>query len=1274
MNTTVTKVKTNFSADSRSFGFAADCVIPARKRMKLVITSTGGPSARIHATVYDGDDIGHETIGRPDDGEYFITGTDGSATWEFPAEDYAGGYLKWRIWPVAAGDSGRSFHITEEIHENGVAIRSTTLVGTIPDQFIVDAPFLDGVQIVRETTYLASEGDPPHRARRTTRPRPEIEFRFGSSGEAVRDLQRKLATLHECNADHLPFYTGSCDGFYNRGMEKAVRDFKMKSAPGAVDDVCDAKTWHKIDEEAGSVFAEVWQFEFEALHGACPDHAKPVEESHLTRKVHAAEMAGLAFSGGGIRSATFNLGILQALAELNLLRDFHYLSTVSGGGYIGAWFSKWLARMHGDIETMEKRLSTTGSTGTGKREPEEIRFLRQYSNYLTAKTGFFSADTWSVLSTYVRNTLLNLTILVSIIGAALVIPRVMVLGVAMVNPDPAAILAFGVVTSKEIGLVAMVSVLWSVFWIAVGISARPDPARPSWITNQSQGSVIRRIVLPLMLAATLGSIALWDMRAPIAQAWTTLWATSAQEATVSAAQQATVAVALPAPPGDTPRLAAAKSIGKWLIIPGLLYFTAWVMGWILAQTYNLASMHGKKPEKTTWLALAREAMKHLKEAGGHFLCAVGALAVGSLLVILTTVAFAKIKSPPDAHHDPVAVHVLAFGMPLLLILFGITMILSVGLVGRMYSEKSREWWSRQGAWTTIFVMGWLGLASVSLYAPGLLAYAEIKSYGMASTVLGSAWIGSTVAGLLLGSSSATGKHDSRRGLELIAAAAPYIFSVGLLFLVSALVDALTSAAAKSVFDLKTPFAELIFDFNQRTLGSSVTACAVSFAAMLFTALLLAVRVDINKFSLHMMYRNRLVRAYLGASNTDRRPHPFTGFDANDDVNLDQLLKPGTKVQRPYHIVNAALNMVNGKELAWQTRKAGGFTFTPAFCGFELPSMPAPGGAKIADEALRGAYRRTHSYYKCNAKVKKDKAAPGMATMLKTEKKDDDGISLGMALAVSGAAASPNMGYHTSPALAFLMTLFNVRLGRWFANPRHPLGPDKNTTPAFSLKPLFAELFGLTDAKSEHVYLSDGGHFENLGVYELVRRRCRLIVVIDAGADGALDFNDLGNAIRKCATDLRIEIDINVSRIDLLRDAQFSRDHCVAGTIDYSKADGIEAPSGTLLYIKPSLLGSECAELLNYRKTNKAFPHQSTVDQWFDETQFESYRALGYQIGKLALGKAAAKSVVDGGLGHNIKALCQQIDALWNKAQSDDGSGTLHSISPGGDRRLNARRR
>lgn len=1041
-----------------------------------------------------------------------------------------------------------------------------------------------------------------------------IQFKLGDHGDAVRAIQRKLAALDDGRDPALRLFRNCVShGVFDTETEKAVLSYQRRHRLLPATGVCDEVTWRHLDEQAGSVFAEAWQFELDALRGdAPPEQVRPASEAALIERAHGAGMAGLAFSGGGIRSATFNLGILQALAELHMLRDFDYLSTVSGGGYIGAWFSKWLKRLKGDIDAMEEAL-TPGATGEEvKKEAEEIRFLRQYSNYLTPRVGFFSADTWSVLTTYVRNTILNLSILVSLMAAVLIVPRVLARFVHDYHLTPAAEV-FGPVlfpaSASAFGATAVLAVIWAVFWIAVSISTIPDRTRTVWIRGQSQAAVISGIVLPLMLAAFTGSVALWDARSAIDSAWTMLRAD---------------------PSFDNP-------IVVWLLAPGVVYFAVWVCGWALAQYYNAVSARRKAERDVAKPAALRvptapyTLRRALREGVGHLLCAIVALAAGVVLAIVTTVTVAGWQPGDSLHYRGAIIHLVAFGMPVLLTVFGVTMVLSVGLVGRMYRDTSREWWSRQGAWSAIFVIGWLALVSVSLYAPAVTAWVQAKGSGWASALLGSAWFATTLAGVAAGNSAATGERDSKPRFEMVAAAAPYAFSVGALFAVSSLVHFMTMGSPAGLAELSpaATIGNFFYVFYEQTIAGSWAAMWSTMGALVALGSLMAWRIDINEFSLHMMYRNRLVRAYLGASNTRRQPHPFTGFDQRDEVHMDELFETDGAVQKPYHLINTTLNLCNGEELAWQARKAAGFTFAPGFCGFELPCMAAPGGIRIGQESTRGSYRRTSSY-RANPRPVSDQEA---------------GIRLGTAIAVSGAAASPNMGFHSSPPLAFLMTLFNVRLGRWFINPRRRHTPGDSTSPKLGLRYLFEELFGLSDAKANYVYLSDGGHFENLGVYELVRRRCRLIVVVDASADGKLDFDDLGNAIRKCGTDLGVPIDIDVGRIDLCKDSQFSRTHCVQGTIDYAKVDP-GAQSGTLLYIKPSLLGTECADVLNYRKTNKAFPHQTTADQWFDETQFESYRALGYRIGMLALERAAAVARKPDAKGHDIDKLCEQIELLW----------------------------
>jgi hypothetical protein len=381
------------------------------------------------------------------------------------------------------------------------------------------------------------------------------------------------------------------------------------------------------------------------------------------------------------------------------------------------------------------------------------------------------------------------------------------------------------------------------------------------------------------------------------------------------------------------------------------------------------------------------------------------------------------------------------------------------------------------------------------------------------------------------------------------------------------------------------------------------------APFLFAAVLAAFfswRIDVNVFAFHMFYRNRLVRCYLGASNPRRADHPFTGFDGEDSVPMERLR------QRPYHLVNAALNITRGTRLAWQERKAASFVASALFCGYEIQD---------ADRVAGGSYQRTEDYLGEENEARRARRARRRRGGAPADDPDPGALKLGLgsALAVSGAAASPNQGYHSAPAVAFLMTVFNVRLGWWLQNPSR-LEQWRHMGPRWGILYLLSELFGMADESKKYVYLSDGGHFENLGIYELVRRRCRFIVASDAGMDPAFEFEDLGNAIRKCQVDLGVTIDIDTRPIRPDPVTGRSLAHCAVGTIRYDRrrdpSSRQYAPDGYLLYIKPSLTGSEPGDVLQYRAAHVAFPHESTSDQWFGESQFESYRKLGHHITRL----------------------------------------------------------
>jgi len=347
-----------------------------------------------------------------------------------------------------------------------------------------------------------------------------------------------------------------------------------------------------------------------------------------------------------------------------------------------------------------------------------------------------------------------------------------------------------------------------------------------------------------------------------------------------------------------------------------------------------------------------------------------------------------------------------------------------------------------------------------------------------------------------------------------------------------------------------------------------------------------------------LYRNRLIQAYLGATR-QRQQHAFTGFDPYDDMPLkptpDEPIRPASTDRTLYHVINASLNVTQpaANHLDWQRRKAALFTFTQDWCGSAALGIQLPGSPpnQRMDSKYNG-YCRTEEY------------APEYEY-------EGLGITLGRAMALSGAAASPNMGFHTSPLLAFVMAFFNIRLGGWLPNTRYADRTDlmKATEPRARLNVTFAELFGQTGLESSFVHVSDGGHFDNLGLYEMVRKRCTRIVVVDASCDPKYEFDDLERAIRLIRVDfgIRIEFLTPLPKADASRPRHFS-----LARIIYEP----DTPHnvGYLIYIKPVLDGDEPLDLQQYatkcRQRGIPFPHHATSDQFFDEVQFESYRQLG----------------------------------------------------------------
>lgn len=801
------------------------------------------------------------------------------------------------------------------------------------------------------------------------------------------------------------------------------------------------------------------------------------------------DLAAVCLSGGGIRSATFNLGILQGLAKIGLIGRFDYLSSVSGGGYIASWLSGWMQRV-GGLDRIASQLQG-GQPDPARPEAPEISHLRQYSNYLTPKVGALSADTWTLASIVLRNLLLNLLVLVPLVAAMLALPLF-----AISRPpqwwDPGPDLLFW------IGVVFGGFSLFSMSLLRASATSPKD-------TEAGDSPFLLLGLVPLLISAPfiLLAVARYGERHP----------------------------------GHS--LNTSEVIVRCLVWSIAVPIVAFVL-----------SVPAQKPVMGRQRASLRTDLLALLGSGLVEAAVYVGVLKGLVPALLDTPGLFVILGPG-----------LLFGP----ILLGKTLFIAFSSVieGSRYpsdlGDADREWWARWSGWVMLSALLWMGGSALVLYAPFLLD----ETFDKISAAIAAGGLGAVTSFLgKSGTTSAKGEEGKKgsgwRGVAL-ALAAP-LFCLTLLLLISA-------GTQQLLRSLPQEWTGSVGPATQHFRGDAMTVLA-AIAVLAGIGSFMGMFVNVNRFSLQAMYRNRLVRAYLGASNRHRRPNRFTGFDPADNLRMHWL-----RDNRPLPVVNMALNLVSGQDLAWQQRRAESFTATPFHCG-----------------SGRLGYRRSQMY-----------GGGG------------GGISLGTAVATSGAAANPNMGYHSSPAIGFIMSIFNARLGIWLGNPG--LEGRKTYTrsaPGNSARLALAEAFGKTDGQHPYVNLSDGGHFENLGLYEMVRRRCRFIVVCDAGNDPTCAFDDLGNVIRKVRVDFGISIEfernINIFPKPATRAEETAR-YCAVGRIRYDAVDG-DGRVGTLIYIKPSICHTESYDIYNYARSSKDFPHESTADQWFDETQFESYRALG----------------------------------------------------------------
>lgn len=1077
----------------------------------------------------------------------------------------------------------------------------------------------------------------------------------------------------------------------------------------------------------------------EDAYADCIRRIHEIRLNSIVGLIHKKEPAALCLSGGGMRSGSFALGIIQGLARHNLLNQFTYLSTVSGGGYIGSWLSAWTHRHPDGLAGVTEELKHNPKDSKIEPDPEPVRYLRNYSNFITPKLGLLSADVWAFAAVYFRNLILNWLVLVPLLVSVLAIPR---LGIAAVQEQAAEWLKWGC-----FGLGSL-STSWAIAYVSMNRPSASDSlkARGGVLQRRTdQQSFLLLCLIPLILSGMLLS-AFWA------------WFRHFQDSQEHLENQ---------------------------IISGFAgYLPDWALySWFVFMLYGLAIHLVGWAVYAIWLRKFRTSDLATVFVTGP----VG----GWLLWLMATKVFPNpVPSPKEdaTHPDPITGLFVCLALPLFMATFFLAATFFVGISSRrgwgrqvtqkwsvrpspwissrfVLEDEDREWLARFGGWLLIVILVWSIASPLVILGP--LAIHRLPE--IIASVGGISFLFSILAGRSA-NTPATKENAAKGGvysllmhnaLSLAAVVFLMFLTASLSFLTCliikwlftkspiidisnwALVDRVTSMDSERIIEQLRP---AIFNDDSEPAGRASLMKNIYYAPWWIVAgvslfllgfgLLMSKLINLNKFSLHSAYRDRLIRAFLGASrnNIERKPNAFTGFDPSDNVQMHELrvglLRPNSFRGReagltkfvlrlqaapvandppaeflrsrlspetvdmldsydnprvpspslqvnliedlnrilesaeifadeafaksnmadrtqvlfeqlplaeqneaaakaiaslaqtpknehikktvgqllrgdylilfnrllldqffaeeieplrypppPYrlmHVVNTALNLVSGEKLAWQQRRAESFSISPLHCG-----------------SLYGGYRRSREYG------------------------GRDGVSLGTAAAISGAAVNSNMGYYsTSPLVTLVLTFFNARLGWWLGNAGAAgHGYYHLAFPKSAVYPIIAEAFGWTDDKNNYVLLSDGGHFENLGLYEMVLRRCKVIVVVDGSRDVKGEFADLGNAVRKIRIDLGIPIEFDRVPIHTREEKNKGGEgrYCAIGRIRYSCADNVggkKAGDGFLIYIKPAFYGDEPRDIFNYAKTNPDFPHESTADQWFDEPQFESHRMLG----------------------------------------------------------------
>ena len=948
--------------------------------------------------------------------------------------------------------------------------------------------------------------------------------------------------------------------------------------------------------------AHVRQEEWDVIKAVRSLNGRPVLEADSNEWNRA--LTGLALSGGGIRAATFHLGLLQALCERRLLQAIDYISAVSGGAFIASWFTKLLyvrALVHPEcnpLRTLMRRLSPRAG-----RESAELHRLRQHLTYLTPQGGILSQSTWLLVATYLHNLFINFLILSLAIAALVMTPRAILaflypLSDAALTPRATAEYCGDIGAAAGFGSLILI--------IARLVEHRFAALKTKQRLRVPLLAFVGSTVVMLVLWAQLDRCQLlprpgWDLLAGVTYA-TMVWLICRANHVSIAAQRRFVACT---------SLAACLFLSTWLcrIAPERSYrylrepyhYAGELWEWLvlhgrsqLGLTANLAAeivlVLAVLLMATSCLLMSSRNIAWFGSFRKYFvyqwindITAIGVvigIGLGGLELLKAglSILHSYVPRPPWLFAA-----VAAFGAPLAAIAVVFTLNFMLAVLGRVISAFIRLQIAEISTVLYRYSFIWMGTFALALYGP-LALYETGKR---TQVWFWSFWALSALVLLLVRRTPQIQSDRIRQALAVCLNAVPYLFLTGYLLMVSFAVSAYVYGV--EWVSMAGYWASLIPTYHPASvIAVSIVTCSL---------FLLSMRFGVNSSTMHFFYQWRLAASYLcetlpGGEVASPPERPLVndgGLRTRSALRLTELTPNATKgFVSPYLLLNSAMNLRGTDEPAWQDRRAASFLFSPLFCGYQPPRIGSPRDGRSA----KNGYTTTAAY----------------------RYDTEEGLRLAHAMAISGSAIGSHMGSHTSPRIRFINTLFNLRLGWWFPNPRVKRAWEGHV-PRSRVGLLLSELLGTAHDRGAYVNLSDGAHFENLGIYELVRRRCRVIIASDASEDSSRQCGDLGNAVERCRADFGIEIEMPAVEKEL-------------GPVTLLGIRYGPHREGILIYLRATVVPDAPLDIRAYGGAHPSFPNEPTSNQWFKEAQFESYRRLGLHIGRMAIALITAKGGLD----------------------------------------------